>query len=130
MTFAYPAVLLLFWLVPCPALLILWLRRRGKGRVSKLVHPNTIKTNGRRTSDTRFNTQIAMFTLALALLVVAAARPRWGQREDTFMTSGRNVLIMIDVSRSMLANDVHPNRLERAKADVADLLEEIGRAHV
>lgn len=123
MTFAYPAVLLLFWLVPCPALLILWLRRRGKGRVSKLVHPNTIKTNGRRTSDTRFNTQIAMFTLALALLVVAAARPRWGQREDTFMTSGRNVLIMIDVSRSMLANDVHPNRLERAKADVADLLE-------
>ena len=123
MTFAYPAILLLLWFVPCPALLILWLRRRGKSRVSKLVHPNTIKNRGQRTSDTLFNTQIALLTLALALLVVAAARPRWGQRENVFMTSGRNVLIMLDVSRSMLANDVHPNRLERAKADVADLFE-------
>jgi len=61
----------------------------------------------------------------LLLALVAAAGPQWGTKEETVYHRGRNLVIALDVSRSMLATDVHPNRLERAKADVLDLIREL-----
>jgi len=69
-----------------------------------------------------FVTQCVLLAVALAAMIFAAARPRWGMREQAVYGSGRNVMILLDVSRSMLAQDVRPNRLGRAKADLADLI--------
>ncbi len=69
------------------------------------------------------------FLLALAGLVlvsIAAFRPQWGRAHVETLSRARNVVIAIDVSRSMLAEDVRPNRLERAKADVADMIDSLG----
>ena len=63
--------------------------------------------------------------VGLALLVFAAARPRWGYGPDKRSFRARNLVIAIDVSQSMLAEDVRPNRLERVKADVADLIDSL-----
>ncbi len=125
MSFSYPAILLFLWLVPLPGLYILWARRRQKRLALLIVHPNALKGRSGATSNTIFNAQLWLFMSALVLLVIAAAGPRWGQREEIVFGSGRNVLIALDVSRSMLAADVRPNRLERAKADIADLLSEL-----
>lgn len=67
--------------------------------------------------------QMGLIAVALALEIVALAGPRWGKRTEERLTQSRNVMVAIDVSRSMLAEDVRPNRLARARADVIDLVE-------
>lgn len=69
--------------------------------------------------------QMAFMLLGLMLLFVAASRPKWGKTKESFSHRSRNVVVAIDVSRSMLAQDVRPNRLERVKADVADLIDSL-----
>jgi Ca-activated chloride channel family protein len=59
---------------------------------------------------------------AITLLIVAAARPRFGTYFEEMSARGVDLIVVLDVSRSMLAEDVKPNRLERAKSDVLDLL--------
>src|SRR5262245_16123456 len=64
----------------------------------------------------------ALLAVAAALLAIAALGPQWGRAEaETQPATGRDVLFILDVSRSMLAEDVQPNRLERARADMRDL---------
>lgn len=72
-----------------------------------------------------FRVQAALVLAGLLLVVFAAARPQWGHSEQTFQARSRNVVVALDVSRSMLATDVRPNRLERAKADVVDLIDSL-----
>ena len=69
--------------------------------------------------------QTACIVVGLFLSLFAASRPQWGKSMEKTVTRARNVVIAIDVSRSMLAEDVRPNRLERAKADVADLIDSL-----
>jgi Ca-activated chloride channel homolog len=59
---------------------------------------------------------------AFCLLVLAACGPRWGEEEQPQRETGRNLIIAIDTSRSMLADDLAPNRLTRSKLAAQDLL--------
>ncbi len=58
----------------------------------------------------------------LSLLIVALAGPRWGAGEEVQSQTGADVLLVLDCSRSMLAEDIHPDRLEAARRKVLDLL--------
>jgi Ca-activated chloride channel family protein len=69
--------------------------------------------------------QAALVVAGLALSLFAASRPQWGKSLERTVARSRNVVVAIDVSRSMLAQDVRPNRLERVKADVADLIDSL-----
>lgn len=60
---------------------------------------------------------------ALAFLLVAAARPKWGEKLQLYKGRGVDVVIALDASKSMLAEDVKPNRLERAKAELAAMID-------
>ena len=64
--------------------------------------------------------RIGLVTLCLVSLTAAIIGPRWGEREQTVMRRGIDVMILLDVSRSMLARDIAPNRLERAKVSIRD----------
>jgi Ca-activated chloride channel family protein len=69
---------------------------------------------------------IVKFTLlivALALLIVAAARPQYGQQEKTVKRQGIEVMVALDISNSMLAEDVAPNRLDRAKQMLSKMID-------
>jgi Ca-activated chloride channel family protein len=57
----------------------------------------------------------ALFCLALAFVVLAMARPQWGYREETVRASGVDVMIVLDVSRSMDVEDVIPSRMKKAR---------------
>ncbi len=72
----------------------------------------------------------ALVVAAALLLAVAVLGPQWGREavEAPPAAGGRDVLVVLDVSRSMLAEDVAPNRLERARADVRDLADALERA--
>ena len=58
----------------------------------------------------------------MSLLIVALAGPRWGAGEEVQSQTGADVLLVLDCSRSMLAEDIHPDRLEAARRKVLDLL--------
>ena len=113
MRFANPIFLVLSLLVPVAGLWWSFLKARREKALAKL----TLKVPTSSVSGL----QTACIVTGLFLALFAAARPQWGKSMEKTVTRARNVVIAIDVSRSMLAEDVRPNRLERAKADVADL---------
>ena len=61
-------------------------------------------------------------TFIFAFLFLALTRPQWGYNWEDIKQEGVDIIIALDVSRSMLAEDIKPNRLERAKRKIADLL--------
>ncbi len=73
-------------------------------------------------SAQRQKIKVAFFVGATTLLFLGLMQPQWGQREQTAVQEGRDVLILLDVSRSMLAQDFKPNRLEFAKLKIKALL--------
>lgn len=135
MRFFCPWMLLLIPVFAVLALAAYWLLRRGNVRLSLFATPELLARTGLAASAARAGgaprfaatpfLQIALLTAGLFLLAVAAARPQWGRADFHASSRGRSLLIALDVSRSMLAADVHPNRLERAKVDILDLIADL-----
>ena len=67
--------------------------------------------------------KFSLLLLALVLLIVAAARPQFGQKEKTVKRQGIEVMVALDISNSMLAEDVAPSRLDRAKQMLSKLVD-------
>lgn len=65
------------------------------------------------------------FILATFFLYLVLLRPQWGEREQTCVREGRDLLIGLDISRSMLATDCSPNRLEVAKQKIRSLVKNL-----
>lgn len=125
MRFVYPWLLMLLAVVPLLGLVWFWMERQTRRRLADLVSPALQPRLMPSRSKARFYIQMAGVLSGLALLTLAAARPQWGRQTEQGVTRSRNVVIALDVSRSMLARDVHPNRLERAKVDIMDLIGEL-----
>lgn len=123
MSFAAPHWLLLLLLLPLVAtgaVIIARVRaKRWQAFVAERLRPRLV----RRASPVPRWISLACLLLALALLILALARPQTlrGTRTDTLLS--RNVLIALDLSRSMLTPDVKPSRLDQAKATCYELLE-------
>jgi len=66
-----------------------------------------------------------LLLVALTLVIVALARPQFGTRVETVRREGQDIIVALDVSNSMLAEDIAPNRLERAKLAVARLIDRL-----
>ena len=66
-----------------------------------------------------------LILLAVAFLILALARPQFGTRLETVRSEGQDVMVALDVSRSMLAEDVAPNRLERARLEIMRILQRL-----
>lgn len=115
--FAYPYVLLVVLLVPFILFFCAFLIARRRKALLKL------STSVPDSFSQRL--QLPLIGLGLCLILFAAARPRWGKSTELIPATNRNIVVAIDVSRSMLARDVRPDRLERAKADVADLIDSL-----
>lgn len=115
--FAYPYVLLAVLLVPFILFFCAFLIARRRKALLKL------STSVPDSFSQRL--QLPLIGLGLCLILFAAARPRWGKSTELIPATNRNIVVAIDVSRSMLARDVRPDRLERAKADVADLIDSL-----
>jgi Ca-activated chloride channel family protein len=124
MKFVNPWMLALVLFVPLAGAWWLFLRARAEKRLSAFVAPalmgRLVPKNPRL-----FNVQALLLMAGLALVAFAASRPQWGHSAQVVKARTRNVVVALDVSRSMLAADVRPNRLERAKADIADLIDSL-----
>ena len=124
MKFANPAFLVLALMVPFAGLFWAFLRARREKAMSRLVAP-ALRGRLMPAGANLWGLQATCILIGLFLSLFAAARPQWGRSAERFVGRSRNVVVAIDVSRSMLAGDVRPNRLERTKADVADLVDSL-----
>jgi Ca-activated chloride channel homolog len=121
--FAHPELLWGLWLVPLFVLALTLARRSAARRLRGFVaEPLAERMAGTTRPGARI-LRAALRASALALLVIAAARPQWGANEVELEQTGIDLVVALDISRSMLAEDLKPNRLERAKAEIADLVE-------
>jgi Ca-activated chloride channel family protein len=111
-------------LLPLVALWWAFLRARREKALSGLVAP-ALQKRLMPQGPAFSSLQAYLIVAGLFLALVSAARPQWGRTNEKIVERSRNVVVAIDVSRSMLAEDVRPNRLERTKADVADLIDSL-----
>jgi Ca-activated chloride channel homolog len=121
MSFGQPSALLLLVLIPIFAILM----RRGDQLVSQRLHqivaPRLLPSLTDTIDEGRRRQRRVLFLSALACFVLALAQPQWGELQETQNFRGRDILIAIDTSKSMLSTDVAPNRLSRAKLAAEDL---------
>ena len=95
--------------------------RRTSARAIFMMQP-MMKRMLPQASNARFWLKLIMFEIAMIMGLVAIAGPQFGEQYEVVVPRGSDLYVMIDVSRSMLADDVVPTRLGRAKADVSALV--------
>jgi len=125
MTFGAPIWLWGLAALPLFLVLFFWNEHRRSQMLGKLVAARLASRLAGSVSVGKRRFRFLLLLLGFALLVVAFAQPRYGFTFEQSKRKGRDVLIAIDTSRSMLANDLAPNRLVRAKLAAQDLLAEL-----
>ncbi len=117
-----PEALWLLWVVPVLAVIVVWAERRARRRSQEFVGALTARlVRGA-------GPHLARATLLVAgtcAAVIALARPAWGVWYEEVHAEGLELVIALDVSRSMLAEDSAPNRLERARFAIGRLVDRL-----
>jgi Ca-activated chloride channel family protein len=117
-----------FWglLALIPVALWLWrsAARAARGPIHRYADPHLLPhLTGTRALKTRERWgRFLRWSLLWSLLLVAMAGPRWDYEDIRLFHPGNNLLILLDISRSMQADDVAPNRLARARQEIQDLI--------
>jgi Ca-activated chloride channel family protein len=121
MSFVHPSVAFLSLAV---LILLAWVmaRARRRNRLQLFGDPVLLDRGSALTNSRTTALRQALKAGAIALLVLALARPQFGLREGSRSQTGRDVLILLDLSRSMNAGDVRPTRLQAAKETVVEML--------
>ncbi len=122
------------WLAVAGPLLVVLLQRfaaRARQRqLARFAAAALLPELGRSHSAVRRALKDALLVLAVATVGVALARPQWGETAEFAQAQGEDILFVLDCSRSMLAADVRPDRLTRAKLAIQDFVQEHGQGRV
>ncbi len=112
---AVPLMLLLYFLV------MLWKRKT----IKKIGDPALVKEMIRNYSPQKFALKFILIVIAFSLAVMALVNPRTSQGMEKVNRTGIDIMIALDVSKSMLAQDIKPTRLERAKQAISKLIDKL-----
>ena len=113
------------WLLPLIALfLVIGARRKKKALERFADQPLLPRLTGQERDGAVFLKNILLLA-TLALILLALAGPRWGSHYQEVSQKGVDIMVAVDVSTSMLVQDVKPDRLERAKREIVDLVKVI-----
>src|SRR2546422_1779075 len=125
MLFAHPQMLwLLVVTVSLLAWFLWWAWRKKQSLVAQFVQSRLLAQLTIGVSPARQKLRLALIVFAVACAMLALARPQWGFEWEEAKQRGLDIVVAIDTSRSMLAEDVQPNRLARAKFAALDLMKE------
>ncbi len=125
MSFAEPRFLTSLILIPLLMLFLLWTSRRKKAALAQLGNPTLLERLTATVNRRGLRWRNALWLVALAAMIVALARPQWGTEVQTVEQQGIEIMVALDVSKSMLAEDLKPNRLTRAKLEISDLMDKL-----
>ena len=123
--FAQYRYLLLLLLVPLIPLLYALVMRLRTRNIRKFGDVELVKELMPSYSKAKGWLRILLFTLAFALFVIGLARPQIGAKLQEHQAKGAEIMICLDVSNSMLAEDYSPNRLDRAKLAISKIVDRL-----
>jgi Ca-activated chloride channel family protein len=109
-----PALAVFFW----------WSWRKREQLITRFIQARLLPTLTLGISPLRQKIRLACIVLAVMCLVVALARPQWGFDWEEVKRKGLDIVVAIDTSKSMLAEDITPNRLARAKLAALELMQQ------
>jgi Ca-activated chloride channel family protein len=121
--FEYPIYLYLLLVIPVCWLIRVLADKRRKKRINKFGEPELVKQMMEDVSTKRNKTKFWLLMAAIALLIVALARPQMGAKISREKRQGIEAIICMDISNSMLANDVAPSRLAKSKLLVENMVD-------
>jgi len=124
-TWADPELLWLLASLPAAVAALWWSSARRRRAIERFGKTTTV---GRLIAgDARWwrGSRAALLLLGLALVIVALAGPQYGSRTRVLRKRGVDIVIALDFSKSMLAQDVHPSRIKRAKGELERLLSDL-----
>lgn len=111
------------WLLPLFAALILYGFTKRRQALARFIENPLFRSKALGNPVPNRSWKYFLLLSAVIFLVVGLARPAWNEKEIKVKRQGRDVVFLLDVSRSMLAEDLAPNRLARAKIAIADAVE-------
>ena len=123
--FRFANIEMLWLLVTIPVFVVayIWESRRKRRQLEAFGDAELVEQLMPNASHVRPRVKFAIVMVALSLLIIASARPQFGQSERTEKRQGIEAIVALDISNSMLAEDVAPNRLDRAKQMLSKLMD-------
>ena len=122
MTLAHPFALILLWLLPAAVLTMVFRNRQRKKAMEQFADTGLLgRLTGEEYKGRRFLKGIFLVG-ALGFMIVALAGPRWGSHYQEVSQKGVDIIVAVDVSPSMMVEDIKPNRLERARREILDFI--------
>ena len=111
------------WLIPLMAGVFVYARYQRKSALQLFIDAGLLDKIPISMNPVRRFWKSAAILAAMGLIVIGMARPAWNPKPERVERKGRDVVFLLDVSKSMLAEDLAPNRLERAKLAILDCIE-------
>ncbi|WP_339659333.1 VWA domain-containing protein [uncultured Polaribacter sp.] len=115
-----PAMIVVF-------LLVLWWKKRTQRKFSNL---SLLKKLAPNSSVFKSTLKLIMLLLGITFLVISLVNPKMGSKLKTIKREGVDIVFALDVSKSMLAEDIAPNRLEKAKQIISKIVDNLGSDRV
>jgi Ca-activated chloride channel family protein len=121
--FANPSAFYWLWLIPIVIAVTLFFGQKAKRQIQKALGERVAPFLTASVSIKKRFWKLALQLLALFFFVIALARPQMGQSKQEVHSEGVELMMVLDVSDSMMAEDVKPNRLEQMKTEMAKLID-------
>ena len=121
--FAFEAYLWILVLIPLLAGFFVWAFQMKKRAMARFGNLGLLERLSLSVSRRRQIWKAVLILLAFFFLILALARPQFGTKLRTLTREGQDILIALDVSLSMQAEDIRPNRLEKAKHEIVSLID-------
>lgn len=122
---AQPLYLLLILLIPLMYIAYWLMRRWRKRRIARFGDPDLVSSLAPLVPRRKGWLKLTLISLALLFFAIGMARPQLGAILKEKQVRGAEIMVVLDVSNSMLAEDYSPNRLERAKLAISKLVDEL-----
>ena len=125
--FRFANIEMLWWLLAIPVAITVYIyfTRRKRKQLLAFGDLELMEQLMPNASHVRGHVKFGLLLLALSLLIISSARPQFGQSERTEKRQGIEAVVTLDISNSMLAEDVAPNRLDRAKQMMSKLIDQM-----
>lgn len=125
MRFGAPYMAVWLWIVPGLVVFFIFAGRAREKALKRFASERSLKEIASSVDLVKRTWKMRMITAAVFLIIIALMRPQWGFKWQEVKRRGLDIMIALDASKSMLAEDVLPNRLDRAKLAIRDLVKKL-----
>jgi len=121
--FENPSAFAYLWLLPAFILISMLLLRRGRAKIRNALGERLTPFLTSSLSQSKRRWKLSLQLATILFLVIALARPQMGESKQEVKSEGVELMLLVDVSDSMMAEDARPNRLEQVKVEMSRLMD-------